>query len=157
MPKTEEGKNPFLVSAHFVSQLAGSGVFFQVMSGLTENPVRVIIHDRLTGERKMLIIEVSPRFQSAAAVPMNTQQTPTSSKPPKVSEVSLYQGDPLAPPEPPPLEKEVKVSLPPSSAAIPRATAAPSLAGMKLPPKKTTPPPAMAVMPTIPKTTPKVK
>ena len=53
------GKHPLLSQAQYAAQLAGSSLFFQVMSGLSENPVRVILHDKFSGERKLLVIETA--------------------------------------------------------------------------------------------------
>jgi len=44
-------------SPQYAAQLAGGSVFFQVLSKLDENPVRVVLHDKKTGQRKLLIIE----------------------------------------------------------------------------------------------------
>lgn len=68
LPSAEPGKHPLLSQAQYAAQLAGSSLFFQVMSGLSENPVRVILHDKFSGEKRLLVIEtakeLSPHLKS---------------------------------------------------------------------------------------------
>lgn len=70
LPKSIKG-HPLLESPQYAAQLAGHSLFFQVMSGLGENPVRVILHDKFSGERKLLVIECEGKL-SKAAVEANT-------------------------------------------------------------------------------------
>lgn len=58
------GKHPLLSQAQYAAQLAGSSLFFQVMSGLSENPVRIILHDKFSGERKLLVIETAKELSA---------------------------------------------------------------------------------------------
>jgi hypothetical protein len=58
------GKHPLLSQAQYAAQLAGSSLFFQVMSGLSENPVKVILHDKFSGERKLLVIETAKELSA---------------------------------------------------------------------------------------------
>lgn len=151
LPEVGPNKNPLLVQAQFVSQLAGSGVFFQVVSSLSENPVRVILHDRISGKRKLLIIEAAMKMEKVAAAPVQ-QAEPKGS----VKMVTLYQGDPLAPPKATPMkEKIVPVAPKPvPEQVLPQVTPPP--VGLKVPaaPKipqivQLSPPPTTAVSPTV--------
>lgn len=63
LPEVEPGRNPLLVSHQYAAQLAGSSIFFQVVSGLSEHPVRIIVHDRLSGERSELTITRSGKVR----------------------------------------------------------------------------------------------
>ena len=51
--------NTLLHSPQYAAQLAGSSLFFQVMTGLCENPVKVILHDKFSGKRMLLTIETA--------------------------------------------------------------------------------------------------
>jgi hypothetical protein len=65
-PNVPPKDHTLLHSPHYAAQLAGSSLFFQVMTGLRENPVKIILHDRFSGERKLLTIETSEKLVKPA-------------------------------------------------------------------------------------------
>jgi hypothetical protein len=156
------GKNPLMLQSQYVSQLVSSGVYFQVKSGLAESPVRVVLHDRPSGKRKLLVItpSTSPGISAVGRV------EPPAPKRATIREItlpsSLEIGEnailerllddtvpqkveaPLPPAEPPPAGVK-PVSPPPPSALKPpspkidviQAGNPPTFAtGLKPPPKK---------------------
>lgn len=82
------GKNPLMLQSQYVSQLAGSGVYFQVKSSLTENPVRVVLHDRFSGKRKLLVITASANLGISTA----GRVEPPAPKKNTIREITLPSG-----------------------------------------------------------------
>jgi hypothetical protein len=115
LPSVAPQSNPLLVQAQFVSQLAASGVFFQVLSGLTEVPVKVCLHDKISGERRLLIIECAGASQVSSA---GKAELPP--QPGKVKAVQLFHGDAAIPAPTVVKDKVVKVTpKPPKSTVAP--------------------------------------
>lgn len=109
LPAVAPQANPLLVQAQFVSQLAASGVFFQVLSGLTEVPVKVCLHDKISGERRLLIIECAGTSVSSAG---RAELPPQEGK---VKAVQLFHGDAAIPAPTVVKDKVVKVTPKPPS------------------------------------------
>lgn len=49
--------HPLFESGRSPAQFAGHFLFVQVLTDLSESPVKLILHDRLTGVRKLLTVE----------------------------------------------------------------------------------------------------
>jgi hypothetical protein len=115
------GKNPLLETPQYAAQLAGSSIFFQVISKLDEHPVRVILHDKYSGERLKLTIERSGEFKPIEKVVVEKPQ-PTITK--VIVPVSVT---PTAPPpalkvpllRPPSLTPGVPKTVAPAPKAVP--------------------------------------
>ena len=123
LPETAPRSHPLHLNSKQPSQFAGHFLFTQVISGLTETPVKIILHDRLTGKRTMLEIEqedddivvVEPIDESSlkeveiAAVPRLVVAVPSRAAAPTPSPT----------PRPPP-------SAPPAPKAVPTVAKAPA-------------------------------
>lgn len=59
MPEVEPKKHPLLVESKFPANILGKALFVQLISGLNENPVRFVLHDRFSGMRKMVVVKVA--------------------------------------------------------------------------------------------------
>ena len=118
------GKHPLLSQAQYAAQLAGSSLFFQVMSGLSENPVRVILHDKFSGERKLLVIETAKELSPHLKTVDFSQ----------IKEVAISEVSKNAPPAPvvkpaltPSLSPSLSPKIPPAPKLVPSgATPAPN-------------------------------
>ena len=106
LPSVAPQTNPLLVQAQFVSQLAASGVFFQVLSGLTEVPVKVCLHDKVSGERRLLVIECAGTTSQVTSV----AKAELPPQPGKVKAVQLFHGDAAIPAPTVVKDKVVKVT-----------------------------------------------
>jgi len=119
LPKSIKG-HPLLESPQYAAQLAGHSLFFQVMSGLGDNPVRVILHDKFSGERKLLVIECEGKLDKVA-VEANTPDH-AHWKPAEVSESKVKP----AAIKPAPLIQRVEIPALPSASPKVERSAAPS-------------------------------
>lgn len=59
MPEVEPKKHPLLVESKFPANILGKALFVQLISGLSENPVRFVLHDKFSGIRKMIVVKVA--------------------------------------------------------------------------------------------------
>jgi hypothetical protein len=105
------GSHTLHESPQYAAQLAGGGLFFQVMSGLTENPIRIILHDRFSGQRKLLTIECDSPTRRASDPPV--QQV--------VKSVQLSKNAPPSPPVSPVLKSVPTHQVAPKVAPAPKA------------------------------------
>lgn len=116
------GSHTLHESPQYAAQLAGGGLFFQVMSGLTENPIRIILHDRFSGQRKLLTIECDAPARRAADVPIqhqvkNVQPSKNAPPSPPVSPVLKSVPTHQVAPKVPPAPKKVPTGAVPMSPA----------------------------------------
>ena len=107
-----KGTHPLHASPQYAANLAGGSLFFQVMSGLTENPVKIILHDRFSGKRKVLIVETArelspllksedPKVQAEVRkVSLPREAPPAAVVKPAPKVISTPQVAPKAPPAP---------------------------------------------------------
>lgn len=137
MPKEEPGKHPLLSRAQYAAQLAGHSLFFQVMSGLSENPVRVVLHDKYSGIQKLLTITLEERLLPQAVI----QTAPTPVEKPVVKRVKIVQlppiSQPVPTPTPPPSPRQLTPSPPAPRLNTPGASLAPPRPAAALTPPPT--------------------
>jgi hypothetical protein len=144
LPDSEPGKHPLLSSPQYAAQLAGGSVFFQVMSGLTENPVRVILHDKFSGKRKLLLIEAARELNPLLR----------SIDPSVIKEVQMPRPSEMAPPAPTaplkakavPTPSPAKTTSPAPKAVASGASLKPAPAAPKNEVKSPVPAPKVAVL-----------
>lgn len=57
MPAATAGAHVLHTNPRYPAQYAGNAVFTQVITGLDENPVKIVVHDRTSGDRMLVVIE----------------------------------------------------------------------------------------------------
>ena len=153
LPDAPPGQHPLLSQAQYAAQLAGSSLFFQVMSRIDENPVKVILHDRNSGKKQLLTIETS-REVTPIPPPATVHadvRAPKETKGPQI--VKLAEGA-FIPPAPTAPSVAPKLSMSTLSTSAPKLSiSAPMNSGPKL--LNTTPKTLDATPKTLP-TTPKL-
>ena len=56
LPNVPEKTHPLLVESKFPANILGSYLFVQLVSSLSENPVKFILHDKMSGKRKLFTV-----------------------------------------------------------------------------------------------------
>lgn len=124
LPDVQPKQNPLLSSPQYACQLAGSSLFFLVMSGLTENPVKVILHDKFSGKRQLLTIETAKELTAVIAPPPPVKQPLIR----KVERVVIAET--IA--APPPAAPKLSIGIPKASPSVAPPAAVPVPTGLKL-------------------------
>lgn len=88
MPSAQRNVNPLIADPRYPCHFIGHEMFLQVVSSITEGPVKIILHDRATGVRKMLTVVQEPEDFKIAEKMMEA----TTSIFPKYGNNSIPQG-----------------------------------------------------------------
>ena len=155
IPVATPGSHPLLTSPQYAANLAGSSIFFQVMSGIDEHPVRVILHDKWSGERMQLVIQREGDFKPIGSPPEKLPKLAAVSTVKPASLIQRVDVPAMAPPAP-------QVLPPPVPRVAPSPAVSPSPAQKLVPPggapavrtpapSSPSPSPKLAVPPSIPK------